>query len=102
MKKVIVKNLNGIETHGAVMEDPIDWIAQCEASKAWGEPGEYTVEVIDVTYEHELAECIAKRVAEYPTIGDYLNAVFDGSPSLEDLEALRLAIKAKYPKPVQP
>jgi hypothetical protein len=65
-------------------------------------PAEYTVEVTDITYETDLAACIASRIAEYPTAGDYLNAVFDGSPSLDDLKAKRLAIKAKYPKPVKP
>jgi hypothetical protein len=38
MKKVIIKNLTGIQTHGAEMEDPTAWIAECVASNAWGKP----------------------------------------------------------------
>lgn len=38
MKKVIVKNLAGIQTHGAEMLDPTAWIAECVASNAWGKP----------------------------------------------------------------
>jgi hypothetical protein len=38
MKKVIVKNLSGIQTHGAEMEDPTEWIAECVAANAWGKP----------------------------------------------------------------
>ena len=38
MKKVIIKNLAGIQTHGADMEDPSAWIAECVASNAWGKP----------------------------------------------------------------
>jgi hypothetical protein len=101
MKKVIIKNLQGIQTHGAEMEDPTAWIAECEASGAFGLPEEHTVEIIDITLEHELAECINKRVSEYPTPADFMNAFFDGGQvDLAELQARRLAIKAKYPKPV--
>jgi hypothetical protein len=36
MKKVTIKNLLGIQTHGAEMEDPTAWIAECVAVNAWG------------------------------------------------------------------
>jgi hypothetical protein len=100
MKKVIVKNLEGIQTHGAEMEDPTAWIEQCVASNAWGQPEEYTVEIVDITVEHALAECIESRKSEYPTPEEFMNAFFDGGDSaVEALKAKRLAIKAKYPKP---
>ena len=38
MKKVTIKNLAGIQTHGAEMEDPTAWIAECVAQNAWGKP----------------------------------------------------------------
>ena len=38
MKKVIIKNLVGIQTHGAEMEDPTAWIAGCVAGNVWGKP----------------------------------------------------------------
>lgn len=38
MKKVTIKNLAGVQTHGAQMEDPTAWIAECVASNAWGLP----------------------------------------------------------------
>lgn len=63
---------------------------------------EYTIEIEDITYEHDLAECIRKRVLEYPSASDFLNAFFDGGQdALDELHALRLAIKAKYPKPIK-
>ena len=100
MKKVIIKNLEGIQTHGAEMEDPIAWIAECVASNAWGQPEEYTVEIVDITAEHALAECIESRKSEYPTPEEFMNAYFDGGPSaLGVLMGKRLEIKAKYPKP---
>jgi hypothetical protein len=63
-------------------------------------PAEYSIEIIDITAEHALAQCLSKRRAEYPTAEQFLNAFFDGGEeALEELKALRLAIKAKYPKP---
>ena len=38
MKKVIIKNLAGVQTNGAEMEDPTAWIADCIASNVWGQP----------------------------------------------------------------
>jgi len=62
---------------------------------------EYTIEIVDITAEHELAECLKKRRAEYPSAEEFLNVFFDGgSAELEALKAKRLEIKAKYPKPV--
>jgi hypothetical protein len=61
---------------------------------------QYTVEIVDVTAEHELAQCIQSRKAEYPSAEDFLNAFFDGGDeALEELRQKRLAIKAKHPKP---
>lgn len=58
---------------------------------------EYTIEIEDISKEHELREVIAKRVAEYPSAAEFLNAYFDGG--LDLLREKRLAVKAKYPKP---
>lgn len=61
---------------------------------------EYTIEIIDITAEHALQECISKRKAEYPTMEEFLNAYFDGGEvEVQALQQKRLAIKAKYPKP---
>ena len=117
MKKVIIKNLAGVQTHGAEMEDPTAWIAECIASNVWGLPerpeldsegnptgvmlpAEYTVEITDVTAEYELKYCIQNRKMEYPSPEEFMNAFFDGSQAaLDALQAKRLEVKAKYPKP---
>lgn len=63
-------------------------------------PAEYTVEITDITTEHELKECIQKRKAEYPSPEEFMNAYFDGGEAaLQALNAARLAVKQKYPKP---
>jgi hypothetical protein len=138
MKKVIIKNLAGVQTNGAEMEDPTSWIADCIASNVWGQPerwvphkdeggsyddadvlderlheilpevmqkqvklkAEYTVEITDISAEYALEECISKRKSEYPSAEEFLNAFFDGGEqALAALQAKRLAVKAKYPKP---
>lgn len=117
MKKVIIKNLAGVQTHGAEMEDPTAWIAECVASNVWGLaerpeldaegnptgvmiPAEYTVEITDITAEYALKECIQKRKAEYPSPEEFMNAYFDGGEAaLQAMGASRLAVKQKYPKP---
>lgn len=147
MKKISIKNKQGIKTHGAEMENPTEWIADCVSKNVWGKPerwqqeykkgtspiwvepydledvideedrpdsvtgelvhfvklkAEYTIEIIDITYEHDLDLCIQARIAEYPDLGAFLNAFFDGGQAaLDELAEKRLAIKAKYPKPIK-
>lgn len=185
MKKVIIKNLDGIQTHGAQMEDPTQWIAGGVAGNWWGKPerwvlhkdkpmaeayddadvleemieeiqpaveaamvlekpaveakdavldedgnileeaveakeavyrevspaipavtqkkvklkAEYTIEIEDITEEHNLQQVIAKRKAEYPSAEEFMNAFFDGGDeAIAALQAKRLEIKQKYPK----
>jgi hypothetical protein len=97
MKKIVVKGVDGVQIAGAEMEDPTQWIADCVAGKLWGEEGTYSVEIEDISQEHTIKEVIAKRIAEYPTPAEFLNAFFDGG--LEELREKRLLVKEKYPKP---
>ena len=41
---------------------------------------------------------IAKREAEYPTIGDQLDALWKGGDAQTEMLAKVMAVKAKYPK----
>ena len=61
---------------------------------------EYSVEIVDISAQVALENCMAARKAEYPTAEEFLNAFFDGGEAgLEALRAKRLAIKQKHPKP---
>jgi|694.fasta_scaffold66664_5 hypothetical protein len=61
---------------------------------------EYTFEIIDISAQVALENCMAARKAEYPTPEEFMNAFFDGGESaVAALQAKRLAIKQKYPKP---
>jgi hypothetical protein len=102
MKRVIVKNLDGIQTNGADLEDPIQWIAECEAMGAWGVEGSYTVEVIDLDQDPAwlLEQCHSKRAAEYPPMSDYLDGIVKGDQAqIDKYIADCKAVKVKYPKP---
>lgn len=60
---------------------------------------EYTIEIEDITEQHNLQQVIAKRKAEYPSAEEFMNAFFDGGDeAIAALQAKRLEIKAKYPK----
>jgi hypothetical protein len=100
MKKVIIKNLEGTEINWFQTDTPEIILAECEASGDFGLPNEYTVEITDISAEYALEECISKRKSEYPSAEEFLNAFFDGGEqALAALQAKRLAVKAKYPKP---
>jgi hypothetical protein len=61
---------------------------------------EYSIEISDISAEHALKECLSKRKAEYPSPEEFMNAYFDGGEAaLVELQAKRLAVKVKYPKP---
>ncbi len=97
MKKLVIKFADQILIqHTGPEADLLKWLEE-EKNKY---PIGAIVEIWDYSYEYELAECIGKRVSEYPTPSDFLNAYFDGKEeALHDLELKRLAVKAKYPKP---
>jgi hypothetical protein len=98
MKKLLIKFNNEIidQTQGPDSELEL-WLAGNLHKYPQGSIAEY----YDVTYETELLDCLAKRASEYPQLGDFLNAWFDDQSKLSNLSDLRLAVKAKYPKPIK-
>lgn len=98
MFKIEIKDADG--TIVGWIETP-DTAAQLQS---WADNGQWagcTFEITDVTYQYELKKCIENRIAEYPTLGDFLNTFFDGGElEMNQLRQQRLAVKAKYPKPV--
>lgn len=71
MKKVIVKNLSGVQTHGAEMDDPKAWVDDCVANKVWGDDGSYTVEITDITAQIE-QEQVNRDAEEYLRSTDWM------------------------------
>lgn len=52
-----------------------------------------------VQAEMDATAYIAKRTAEYPPIGDQLDALWKGGEAAAEMLAAVQAIKLKYPKP---
>ncbi len=59
---------------------------------------EIAAEITRLETEHEEKEYQRKRVAEYPSIGDQLDALFHAGVFPSDMAAQIQAIKDKYPK----
>ena len=60
---------------------------------------------IEAAKNKPLFDCMIARESDYPTTKEFMHAFFDGSelwkgvPALEEIQAQRLTVKAKYPKP---
>jgi hypothetical protein len=73
----------------------------------WGDNGDWTPPSLDVIKyraeqlynEHVLQNYARKRMAEYPSIGDQLDALWKGGDAAEKMLAQVQAVKNKYPKP---
>ena len=80
-------------------------LAQWLAGDSFKYPEGYWVEYIDLEqdFDYLLAKCHSQRLAEYPSLGDQMDASFkarqgDSSQQLA-IDTLIEAVKAKYPKP---
>lgn len=49
--------------------------------------------------QRELVKIIEQRKLEYPDLAECIHALLDGGATLDELQAKREAVKAKYPKP---
>jgi len=70
------------DTAGAFDKDGKKVDIDMDAVNAWVDPKAY----------------VSKRVAEYPTIGDQLDALWKGKDAQTEMLAKVMAVKAKYPK----
>lgn len=78
-----------------------DQILQWDAEALGPQP---TAEQLDAAYEAKLAADAAvayraQRAAEYPSIGDQLDALWKGGDAAAEMLAQVQAVKNKYPKP---
>lgn len=65
MKKVIVKNKNGLIGWGAEMLDPTQWIADCIASNAWGKPERWVLHKDEPMAEaYDEADVLEERIVD--------------------------------------
>ncbi len=116
MKKVIVKNNQGIQTHGAEMEDPTQWVVDCIANDSWGKkeiieldadgnptgvviPAEYTIEIIDITQQIEQEKINAESLKYLEDTDWYIIREIDsGIPCPAEIKAARAIARAAIVK----
>jgi uncharacterized coiled-coil DUF342 family protein len=60
---------------------------------------EIQAEIKRLQEEYERTEYQRKRLSEYPSIGDQLDAIWKGGDSYEEMLARIIEVKVKYPKP---
>lgn len=96
MKRVIIRNLEGVQTHGAEMEAPESWIESCVSQGVWGKVEEYTIEVQDITAEVE-QERINREALEYLASTDWmvLRAADGGKSVPEEIKQARAEARAR-------
>ena len=76
-----------------VRGDEITWL---DANQTQPTDAEITAEIQRLQAEHDAQAYARSRKVEYPSIEECVHAMLDGG--LDELQAKRHAIKAKYPK----
>jgi len=56
-------------------------------------------EITRLQAEYDAKAYARSRAAEYPAIGDQLDALWKGGAAAEEMLAAVMAVKSKYPKP---
>jgi hypothetical protein len=87
MKKVIIKNKDGVIGWGAEMLDPTQWIADCIASNAWGLPERWVLHKDEpMAPAYDEADVLEERIVEdMPAVEAVLiSEAIPGSPAVMD------------------
>lgn len=87
MKKVVIKNKEGMANWGREMLDPTQWIADCIASNAWGKPERWVLHKDEPMAEaYDEADVLEERIVEdMPAVDPVLiSEAIPGSPAVMD------------------
>jgi len=75
----------------------ITWL---DAEQSQPTEAEIEAEMARLQANYDAQEYARKRAAEYPPIGDQLDALWKGGDAAAEMLATVQAVKAKYPKPI--
>jgi hypothetical protein len=76
--------------------DDLEWLDQNQSKPT---EAEITAEIARLQAAYDAQEYARNRVAEYPSIGDQLDALWKGGDDAAEMLAKVQAVKNKYPKP---
>ena len=76
-------------------DDELDWL---DTKQTQPTNAEVTAEIARLEADYVAKEYQRKRAAEYPSIGDQLDALWKGGEAAAEMLAMVQAVKAKYPK----
>jgi hypothetical protein len=74
----------------------IEWL---DTKQTQPTDAEIQAEITRLQAEYDAKAYARSRAAEYPAIGDQLDALWKGGAAAEDMLAAVMAVKSKYPKP---
>ena len=80
-----------------IYDNEIDWQ---DLNQTCPTESEINAEIARLQAEYDAKEYQRKRAAEYPSIGDQLDALWKGGDAAAEMLAKVQAVKAKYPKGV--
>jgi hypothetical protein len=99
MKKVIVKNKDGIQTHSAEILDPTAWIAECVAGNYWGLPERWVLHKDELMAEsYDDADVLEEEMRELtPAVEAILDEQgVEVSPAVPAVMQKYVKLKAEY------
>jgi uncharacterized small protein (DUF1192 family) len=76
--------------------DDLEWL---DTQQTQPTEAEIQAEITRLQAEYDAKAYARSRAAEYPAIGDQLDALWKGGAAAEDMLAAVMAVKSKYPKP---
>ena len=82
----------------SMSDDKITWLDSIQTQPT---EEEIQTEIDRLQAEYDAKEYQRKRAAEYPPIGDQLDALWKGGEAAANMLAKVQAVKAKYPKGAQ-
>jgi fumarylacetoacetate (FAA) hydrolase family protein len=82
----------------SLMGDTYDTLIWQDSTTTAPTKTEVDAEVIRLQAKYDATEYQRKRAAEYPSIGDQLDALWKGGDAAEEMLAKVQAVKTKYPK----
>ena len=74
----------------------IEWL---DTKQTQPTDAEIQAEITRLQAEYDAKAYARSRAAEYPAIGDQLDALWKGGAAAEEMLAAVMAVKSKYPKP---